>query len=237
MIETAINKKMEEFQEQATSTNTPSQENLTLYYHLEYSSAYREECQALKGILNRGVYPKDPYKKINLRIYSKPNLTSSLVMRNSTAPVVSKEMRTNVIYKFVCPEEMCKSHPKDYIGHTSTTLRRRLLAHRNRGAIHQHYVDIHDRKPSLQELIDNTSIIRQESNYSRRLISEAVSIISQKPTLNIQQESTSLLPSSRGRRRRPPNDEDPPAEDTRDHDERDVAVFVRSLRPRANQQL
>ena len=230
MIEAAISKKMEEFNEQTTVTGTPKEENLIIYHHLNYSSSYREESQALKGIMNRGVTPKDPYKNIHLRIYSKPNLTSSLVMRNSTAPVGAKETCTNVIYKFLCPEEMCKSHAKDYIGHTSTTIRRRLLAHRNRGSIHQHYVDVHDRKPSLQELIDSTSIIHKESNYSRLLISEAVSIVTQKPSLNIQQETDTLLPSSRGRRQRRPNNQDLPAEDIRGPDEADIALLIRSLR-------
>ena len=228
MIEAAISKKMEEFNQQATGN--PIEESLTIYHRLDYSSAYREECQALKGIFSRGVTPRDPYKKIHLRIFSKPNLTSSLVMRNSTAPIGTKEMRTNVVYKFVCPEEMCKSHAKDYIGHTSTTIRRRLLAHRNQGSIHQHYVDVHDRKPSLQELIDSTSIIHKESNYSRLLISEAVSIVTQKPSLNIQQETDTLLPSSRGRRQRRPNNQDLPAEDIRGPDEADIALLIRSLR-------
>ena len=157
-------------------------------------------------------------------------------MRNSTAPTGSKEMSTNVVYKFVCPEEMCKSHIKDYIGHTSTTIRRRFLAHRNQGSIHQHFVDAHDRKPSLQELIDNTSIIHKESRYGRLLISEAVSIAIQKPSLNVQQESDTILPSSRSRRLRRPNNEvmARPSEDTIRPDEDTIATRLRSLRLRTS---
>ena len=121
------------------------------------------------------------------------------------------------------------------MGHTTTTLRKRMLAHRNNGAIHQHYVDYHDKKPTLLELIEGTHIIHKETNYSRLLISEAVSIALQKPTLNIQQEADNILPSSRGRRQGRLND--PPARpqtptDTAAHTEAQVDRLLRSLRPR-----
>ena len=149
-------------------------------------------------------------------------------------------MCTNVVYKFTCSEEMCKSSAKDYVGHTTTTLRKRMLAHRNNGAIHQHYVDNHDKKPTLLELIEGTEIIHKESNYSRLLISEAVSIALQKPTLNIQQEADNILPSCRGRRQVPSNDPparpqatrvtNPPTDTT--NTEARVDTLLRSLRPR-----
>ncbi|XP_066952347.1 uncharacterized protein [Macrobrachium rosenbergii] len=196
IIEAAIKKKIDEFYQPTTTT---AEENLVIYHRLHYGTAYREECRSLRGIIDRGVTPKAPYKKINLRLYSKPNLVAALIMKNSTAPVGPKEMCTNVVYKFICPEEMCKSHSNTYIGHTTTTLRRRMLAHRNQGAIHQHFIDIHDRKPSLQELIEGAQVVHKENNYGRLLIAEAVSIAIQKPTLNIQQESDHILPSSRKR--------------------------------------
>ena len=162
MIEAAIKKKMDAFYQQETNNATTNQDELVIYHKLSYSSAYKEECHALKGIINRGVTPKDPYKKIQLRIYSKPNLVASLLMKNGTAPQGSKDVCTNVVYKFSCPERMCKSSSKSYIGHTTTTIRRRFQAHRNQGAIHQHFIDVHDRKPSLEELIDNTELIHRE---------------------------------------------------------------------------
>ena len=132
---------------------------------------------------------------------------------------------------------MCKSHVKDYIGHCTTTLRRRLVAHRNHGAIHQHFVDVHDRKPTVQELIENTQVVHKESNYGRLIITEAVSITIQKPTLNIQQEADNTLPSCRGRRRMQGNNAMPLRQvdnDERPSNEAQVSALLRSLRPRIN---
>ena len=132
---------------------------------------------------------------------------------------------------------MCKSSTKDYVGHTTTTLRKRMLAHRNNGAIHQHYIDCHDKKPSLMELIENTKILHKETNYSRLLISEAVSIALQKPTLNIQQEADNILPSRRRRRQVRCNNPPPPFQRpiaTNNNNEAQVESLLRSLRPKPN---
>ena len=239
MIETSIKKKMDEFCLQATktATTTEEEEKLIIYHRLNYGSSYKEECEAVRGIINRGVTPKMPYKKLHLRIYSKPNLVASMVMKNNTAPGVSKEECTNVVYKFLCPEEICKSHVKDYIGYCTTTLRRRLQAHRNQGAIHQHFVDKHDRKPTVEELIENTQIVHKESNFRRLVITEAVSITIQKPSLNIQQEADRTLPSCRGRRPTQTNNTIPSHQiinSTRPPNENQISELIQSLRPRIN---
>ena len=240
MIEAAVKKKMDEFCQDPTTNITTKEENLVIYHRLTYGSAYRAECQALRGIIDRGVTPKQPLKKIQLRIFCKPNLVSSMIMKNNTATQNSKEMCANVVYKFTCSEEICKSPSKDYVGHTQTTIRKRMLAHRNQGAIHQHFIDVHDRKPTLQELIEGTQIIHRETNFSRLLISEAVSIALQKPTLNIQQEAENILPSSRGRRQVraeiPPQPRQAPSRspstDTSATNEERVESLIRCLRPR-----
>ena len=161
-------------------------------------------------------------------------------MKNSTAPQGSKDTCTNVVYKFSCPERMCKSSSKCYIGHTTTTIRRRFKAHRNQGAIHQHFIDAHDRKPTLQELIDNTDIIHKENNYGRLKITEAVSITLQNPSLNRQQEADQILPSNKGKQRiRRPRFQEPnppPSGATSPMQTRridaNVTELIRSLRPR-----
>ena len=237
MIETSIKKKMDAFYMKTanTATETTREENLIIYHRLQYGSAYKDECEALRGIISRNVTPKAPYKNIQLRIYCKPNLVATMVMKNNTAPGLSKEEWTNVVYKFSCPEEMCKSPIQDYLGHTRTTIRKRMMAHRNHGSIHQHFIDTHDRKPSLTELIENTHVIHRESNFSRLLIAEAVSIRIQKPTLNKQQEADNILPSSRGRRPARENSLIPPTQTPNDagpSNEARVTALLRSLRPR-----
>ena len=117
-------------------------------------------------------------------------------MRNSTAPRTTKEASTNVVYKFTCQEGRCDGSTS-YIGRTSTTLRRRLQSHRNQGSIFQHYTDHHNMKPPLQKLIDNTSIVHKEVAFRRLQIAEAVSITTQRPTINVQQAAEFTLPSAR----------------------------------------
>ena len=74
-----------------------------------------------------------------------------------------------------------------------------MQGHRNSGAIHEHFTDIHDRKPQVTELIQNTTIIHRETANNRLKIAEAVSIELQRPTLNIQTQFDLVLPSSRRR--------------------------------------
>ena len=167
---------------------------------MSYNNAFRQEANALKCICKRGVATNDPEKSISLRIYCKPNLLSSLIMKNSTAPPESKEAATNVVYRFTCNEGNCESSQKVYIGYTTNKLRKRLQFHRNQGAIFQHYTENHDKKPSVTELINSTEIITKEQNFSRLIIAEAIAIHLEKPKLNIQTHSHHVLPSTRRQR-------------------------------------
>ena len=117
-------------------------------------------------------------------------------MRNSTAPATPKEAATNVVYKFSCQEGHCDGS-NNYIGRTTTTLRRRMQSHRNQGSIFQHFTDIHIKKPPLQTLLDYTEIIHKENDFRKLQISEAVSITCQRPSINIQQAADFILPSAR----------------------------------------
>ena len=200
MVEECIRRKMDKF---ASSEEIPTDENnsvIPIYYKMNFGTAYNQEAKVVQGIIRRGLSPTDENTKIDLRIYCRPNLMSSLVMKNSTAPPKEKSLKTNVVYKFTCPEGNCESPTTTYIGHTTTHLRRRLQNHRNNGAIFQHYTDKHNRKPGVEELLQSTVIIGQESNIKRLMIAEAVSIKLQKPNLNIQMASQYILPSSRRQR-------------------------------------
>ncbi|KAK3862297.1 hypothetical protein Pcinc_031825 [Petrolisthes cinctipes] len=73
---------------------------IIIYHQNHFHDRYQEECHALKSINRRGVTPTDPTTIIHFRIYCKPNLTRSLVMRNSTAPATPNKTTTNVVYKF-----------------------------------------------------------------------------------------------------------------------------------------
>ena len=201
MVEDCIRRKMDKFQDE-TTPRRPEEEcqKITLYYKLNYGTAYKQETEAVKNIIKRGVQTTNSETKIDLRVYCKPNQMASLVMRNSTAPPKEKEAKTNVVYKFLCPERDCEPSSVSYIGLTSTTLRRRFQGHRSHGAIFQHYTEVHDRKPAVNELLESTSILGHESSSRRLMIAEAVSIKLQKPTLNVQTTSQYVLPSTRRQR-------------------------------------
>ena len=198
MIENCINTKMDKFfsQEAARRPET-DRGKIPVYYRMSYGSAYNQESQAIRGIIRRGVRTTDQNNQIDLRIYCRPNLMASLVMKNSSAPPKEKEAKTNIVYKFKCPEGNCESPEATYIGLTSTTLRRRLQYHRNQGAIFQHFTEKHDRRPTVDELLQATTVISQENTRKRLMIAEAVYIKLQKPSLNIQTASQYILPSSR----------------------------------------
>ena len=153
-----------------------------------------------------------------------------LILRNNTCEPTRKEKTNNVVYEFICPEKECRPSSQNYIGRTSTTLRRRLLAHRNAGSIFQHYTDKHDRKPTLQELIDNTKIKYKCNTYRDLVITEAVCIATEKPTINKQIEADNCLPSSRSRTDR--GQGHGPLQHRQNTTDEDIIHFVSNIRNR-----
>ena len=198
LIEEGIRKQMEIFYKGNEKENKG--EKITIYHKMNYNNAFKQEANALRSICKRGVKTIDPEKSIHLQIYSKPNLLSSLIMRNSTAPPEPKEAMTNVVYRFKCNEGNCESSNKVYIGYTTNTLKKRLQNHRNQGAIFQHFTEHHNKRPVVAELINSTEIITREQNFSRLIIAEAIAIHIERPKLNIQTHSHHVLPSTRRQR-------------------------------------
>ena len=172
---------------------------ITLYYNLAYGSRYKEEAEAVRKIIDRGVQAAEDNTEVSLRVYCRSHLTAALVMRNSTAPRKSQEDETNVVYKFVCPDDACQHRNINYIGLTRKTLKERMKKHRNAGAINEYYTSVHDRRPTVPELLENTTIIHLEPERKRLAVAEAVSIALRRPTLNVQCEFDYVLPSRRRR--------------------------------------
>ena len=173
--------------------------NLSLYHNLSYGSNYEAEVQAVKKIIDRGVQAIDENTTVALRVFCRSQLTASLVMRNSTAPRKAHRNETNVVYEFVCPDEACRPRNINYIGLTRKTLEARMKGHAYRGAINDHFTSIHDRRPKVDELVNNTTIIHREPERKRLTMAEAVSIVLRKPKLNVQQDFDYVLPSCRPR--------------------------------------
>ena len=72
-----------------------------------------------------------------------------------------------------------------------------LWASSYKGAIHEHFVDTHGDRPTVDLLLNNTKIINRTSSKAQLYIAEAVAIEIRKPKLNIQQEFDYTLPSNR----------------------------------------
>ena len=198
MIEEVIGRRIAKFL--STNPNPKSENNtITLYHNISYGSRYTDEVNALKKIIDRGVQTVDERARIALRVYCRSHLTASLVMRNSTAPKRVHQEETDVVYEFVCPVDACQHRNINYIGLTRKTLKGRMKAHSYGGAINEHFTDVHKRRPKVDELVCNTTIIHREPERKRLAVAEAVSIALRRPKLNVQCEFDFVLPSCRRR--------------------------------------
>ena len=61
----------------------------------------------MKTLIHKNILPTDPNKK-KLIIYYKFK-TSNLVIRNNSSPSIGVLQKTNVVYKFKCPQGDCIS--------------------------------------------------------------------------------------------------------------------------------
>ena len=103
-------------------------------------------------------------------------------MKNS--PNTTKLQRTNILYKYECNVGDCE--PQAYIGYTRTTLSRRITMHLQSGAPLKHSQDFHSSTLNREQMVSNTSIIRQENDFNRLEIMEALYIKYTKPEINLQ---------------------------------------------------
>ena len=103
-------------------------------------------------------------------------------MKNS--PNTTKLQRTNILYKYECNVGDCE--PQGYIGYTRTTLSRRITMHLQSGAPLKHSQDFHSSTLNREQMVSNTSIIRQENDFNRLEIMEALYIKYTKPEINLQ---------------------------------------------------
>ena len=96
-------------------------------------------------------------------------------MKNS--PNTTKLQRTNILYKYECNVGDCE--PQAYIGYTRTTLSRRIT-------MLEHSQDFHSSTLNREQMVSNTSIIRQENDFNRLEIMETLYIKYTKPEINLQ---------------------------------------------------
>ena len=180
-------------QEQPHTTPDDDDNNnskINIFYKSQFHSNYKKEEKCIKEIVNNNVRPADNYK-INFVIYYKNSKTSNLILKNS--PSCNQDMlrRRNVVYHFKCQEVRCNHQ---YIGMTTLRLSKRVSCHLQEGAIFQHYVNCHHRRPDRDTVVSGMEIAGYCSDNKRLRFLEAIKILEHKPSLNCTQEPL-LLPS------------------------------------------
>ena len=101
--------------------------------------------------------------------------------------------KTNVIYKFNCPNEDCMLRSVNSVGSTSTTLSRRLTMHLGNGEIKDHMLEKHNSNIGWELLVNHTEILRKHSDTFRMLIQEALHIKFNNPNLNRQNTGSTRI--------------------------------------------
>ena len=107
----------------------------------------------------------------------------------STIPTSLQQ--TNVIYKFQCP--LPHSQAAEYVGLTQTSLSRRLTMHGQGGSVYNHFMELHNKKPTREELTHNTTIIARAPDRYRLAIKEALLILKHAPAINKQYDNFSNI--------------------------------------------
>ena len=124
---------------------------------------------------------------MKLVIYYKNPTINSLVIKNSNYAPTPALQQTNLVYEYQCNQDDCERlHNSSYVGLTTCTLSRRLTQHLQSGGPKQHSTSVHNNPINRETLVNNTKIIRRESDPVRLSIYEALLILQKKPMINEQ---------------------------------------------------
>ena len=150
-------------------------------------TSYKKEEKAIRDILKRNCIPRHNEEELKLVVYYKSPTVSNLVMKNNLSDVPSLLRSTNVVYKFKCPSGDCAHQPNStYIGHTTTTMSRRITMHLQDGAPLRHHNQEHNTELTREMMVNHTSIIARCSRRKKLKVLEAVYIRDMDPAINRQ---------------------------------------------------
>ena len=168
-------------------TTDSNKNSIKIFYNNQMHNNYKIEERVIKEILCNNVQCNSPEDKLNIIFYYKNKRTCNLVMKNNLAPKPPTLQQTGTVYRFQCP--FPHDIPQVYIGHSQTTLQRRLKSHLNNGSIKSHFLTQHNIKPSIDQLSNNTTIIAKANDKIRLCIKEALMILQLSPPINIQYDN------------------------------------------------
>ena len=162
---------------------------------MEIKIAYKDDEKALRAIIRRNIKVKNPQEKVTLVIYYKNPTTKSLILRNNMSHDPSILKKVNVVYHYTCKKGDCALLKNSgYIGHTTTTLSRRITMHLQQGSLKTHNdTHHHDDRLTRTDITGNICILQQEANKRRLHILEAVYIRKFEPAINRQVNARGIL--------------------------------------------
>ena len=158
------------------------------------SDSYRTDERILREIIYRNCEPVQQSDKLELTIFYRSPKISNLVMQNNLSRDTSTLKQTNVVYQFNCTYGDC-AHQQNgtYIGHTTTSLGRRLTMHLQEGGIKRHLWQNHNTRLTREDLVTNTKIIDRCTDKRKLQVLEAVYIRDCDPSINRQVNARGTL--------------------------------------------
>ena len=185
---------------QADKPNDDQSTQIKLYYQGSMSTAYKKDEKILRDIVSKNCIPTKADDKIKLIIFYKNPSISNLVMSNNLSKDTSALKATNIVYEYQCPLGDCaRRNNSSYIGHTTTTLSRRITMHLQNGAPDKHTQTNHNTRLTRSMLVENTSIIAKCTNRKKLMVLEAVCIRDRDPLINRQMDMRGTLSLHDGR--------------------------------------
>ena len=161
-----------------------------VFYKNQFNNSYKIDERIMKDLIYNNVKCTNENEKLKLIIYYSSSATASLISKNNQSPPPPSLQRTNLIYEYKCNIDECGRQPSSYVGMTTTTLSRRLTMHLQSGAPKKHSLQAHSKILTREMLVNNTTIIQSESNFTRLQIIEALLIQKLRPQINIQDTGT-----------------------------------------------
>jgi hypothetical protein len=160
-----------------------------LFYENQMNPNYKIDERILKSILKDKLICKNTSERVQLNVYYKNRKSHNLFMKNNISSYNSSDLnRSHVVYKINCKLEDCELRNSYYIGHTQSTIAKRMSFHVQDGAVKQHYIQYHEMRPTRNDILEKTTVLFSNRSSLRLKIYEALCILQQSPSHNRQHE-------------------------------------------------
>ena len=165
-----------------------------LYYENSMSQAYKADEKVLRAIVKRHCRTVSAADELKLVVFYRNPKTCSLIMNNNPTRDRSLLKQSNVIYSYKCTLGDCALRPScKYIGHTTTSLSRRITMHLQTGGPKTHTETYHDQRLTRKQMTENTTIIDKSNNIRELHVLESIHIRDKDPAINRQVNARGTL--------------------------------------------